>query len=389
MAATSEVFYKMEQPLNFNHPLRHQCSKFLTRHKPFSQRMWLESVLSMPEVDYSIDCFGSGPALEALERTMADLLGKEKAVFVHKGMMGQLSVLKHYAELSGFNKIALHSCSHIEQDEGLAYKKVMGLVPHFYGSKASPFTALDITALPSDLAAVSVELPTRHAGFLLPSWSCLVQLKQHCREHGHFIHIDGARLLESAAYWNKDYSEVAAIGDSVYVSLYKTLGGMAGGIIAGDSELIESILPWKTRLAGDIYTVFPYVLSALQGIKEHLPNIPIYCQRAKALATALSKHFGRHVIPYPVQTNAFIFEFLESKECVEKASIRYAKKHNVWLFDRVIHDNFGCRVEIQIGNAMNEWSDEQVIDAFEEIIFLARSYRLNCNSLVTAGNPIV
>lgn len=63
------------------HPLMDKCSKFVTRHKPLTQRQWLAKMQQVPEADMPIDIYGEGPVVDILEQKMAKLLGKEQALF--------------------------------------------------------------------------------------------------------------------------------------------------------------------------------------------------------------------------------------------------------------------------------------------------------------------
>lgn len=274
------------------HPLAVGCNKFVTRHKPLTQRQWLTRMQQTDALDLALDHYGSGPAIELLETKMASLLGKEKALFVHKGMLGQHSALLHWSQYTNSKTIALHPQSHLQLDEELAYQQLLGLDGIMFGKPGQAIDNEDINHLASyatKLAAITIELPVRRAGFQLPQWQTLITLKNYCNEQKTPLHIDGARLLESTQYWHKHYHQVAELADSVYISLYKILGAAAGGIIAGDSNFIEKIKPWRTRLGGDILTVFPYILTALWGIDYYLPKIPQYTQRAKKLAEKIQE----------------------------------------------------------------------------------------------------
>ena len=63
------------------------------------------------------------------------------------------------------------------------------------------------------------------------------------------LHLDGARLWESAPYWGRELHEVAALADSIYVSFYKGLRGLAGAVVAGPADLVDEARQWRTRRA--------------------------------------------------------------------------------------------------------------------------------------------
>jgi hypothetical protein len=81
----------------------------------------------------------------------------------------------------------------------------------------------------ASLGSVTVELPLRDADLQLPSWDELSTFSATARERGARVHLDGARLWESADHLGHTLAEIAALADSVYVSFYKILGAMSVG----------------------------------------------------------------------------------------------------------------------------------------------------------------
>ena len=359
----------MYKGILLGHPLMSECKKFLTRHKPLSHRQWLERMEQSSGFDQQVDFFNTGPTVELLEQKIANILGKERALFVHKGMVGQHSALLYWASLSDFNKIAIHPQSHMEVDEEFAYSELLGLSAEMFGKPDNAIDSIDIKNLPKDLSTICLELPTRRAGFKLPTWQSLVALKQFSLENSIPLHIDGARLFEAACYYDRSYEEVAALGDSVYISLYKTLGAAAGGIIAGSSEVIEQLKPWRNRLGGGLFTAFPYVLTALWGIENYLPRIPEFHERAIKLSNAIIQAFGPQAIPNPVQCNGFLVELPIDADVLERNALALAKNEKIWLFDRIIKVGTNrCRFEIQVGDALDDWQDQELIDVLAKML---------------------
>lgn len=359
----------MYQGILIGHPLMSECTKFLTRHKPLSHKQWLARMAQSTVLDENVDFYGTGKTVELLEHKLAELLGKERAIFVPKGMIGQHSVLKHWSASSGSNKIALHPQSHMEVDEALAYKDLLNLDAVMFGQKNQAITIEDIDHLPNDLATVCLELPTRRAGFKLPTWETLTQLKQFTRANNTALHIDGARLFEAACYYDKPAKEIAALGDSVYVSLYKTLGAAAGAVIAGDEVFIESLKPWLNRFGSSLNTAFPYVLTALWGLEHYLPRIPQFHQRAMKLSTRIAQSLGSLAIPNLVQCNGFLVELPINADILEERAMALAKTKKIWLFDRIFRiDDNRCQFEIQVGDALDDWQDQEVVDLLSQLV---------------------
>lgn len=354
------------------HPLTQQCTRFVTRHKPLTHRQWLQRIEQTPEVDLQVDCYGEGPAVQLLERKMADLLGKEQALFVHKGSVGQYAALLEYARCSQKRRIAIHPQSHIAVDEAEAYSELLGLQGVHFGSANEAIQIDDLALLAphaEELSSICIELPVRRAGFKLPEWNTLLALKAFARQAQLPVHIDGARLLESAHYWKASYQEVASFGNTVYVSLYKLLGAAAGGIIAADAQFIQRLRPWRSRLAGNLFTAFPYVLTALWGLEHYLPRVGEFHQRAKGLSECFKQAFGDDAIAHEVQCSGFQLVLPIPPQSLHALVLRVAEQQKIWLFDRVYPRGDGsAMVEIQVGDALDDWQDAELVSFVAGVI---------------------
>ncbi|MBJ7415523.1 MAG: hypothetical protein JHC88_08735, partial [Niveispirillum sp.] len=173
--------------------LRASCQTFLHGHGPITPRVWMERLLSMPEIDLAGDEYNAGPCIDLLQGQVADLLGKPSALFFHKAVVGQQAVLFAHRERTGRRLVAVHPKSHIAVDESDAVERLSDLRLARIGTDDAPFTLADLHAVREPLAAVVVELPLRNAGFRAPSWEDLVAMSAWCREQGIAFHLDGAR----------------------------------------------------------------------------------------------------------------------------------------------------------------------------------------------------
>ena len=98
-----------------------------------------------------------------------------------------------------------------------------------------------LAAIPAGSAPSSSSCRCAMPATSCPSWDELVRSPQACRERGVPLHLDGARIWESAPHLGHALAEMAALADSVYVSLYKGLGGLAGAAVAGpEDEVAEA-----------------------------------------------------------------------------------------------------------------------------------------------------
>ncbi len=226
--------------------LKASCRRFLSGHQPRSMKERLHDLAELAPDDLP-DEYGAGEVIEALERRVAGLLGQERAVFVPKGVIAQQAALRVWSERANRRTLVVHPKSHLDLDEEAAYERLHPFRPIRRGSDGAPLAVADLQDVREPIFALTVELPLRRAGFRLPGWEELVGLAGWARERGAAFHLDGARLWEAQPFYGRELAEIAALADSVYVSFYKGLGGLAGCALAGPARFIAETSVWRTR----------------------------------------------------------------------------------------------------------------------------------------------
>lgn len=354
--------------------LRSACTRWLQGHRPLrSMRESLLQLAELPEADRALDLYGEGEVIQALEGELAALLGKPAARFFHKGVAAQLAAVQTWLERpggrAGFD-LGLHRQSHLEVDEALAYEQLMGWRSLRLGEINAPHTLAELLTLRERPQVLMVELPLRRAGFLLPDWDELRAISDWCRAQGVVLHFDGARLWEASAHYGRPLADIAALADSVYLSFYKGLGGLAGSVLVGPADFVAATAPWQTRLAGNLYTAYPMVLSALDGLRRQLPRMGEYRERARALAAFLRALPGARVWPDPPQTNSFQLHLPAPPGRLRAALLDFAGRERVWLGARAVASIWpGCSmVEIVLGDAAADWTDAEATAWWQAVL---------------------
>lgn len=347
--------------------LKLTCPHLVSGHRGASPRTLFRTLADHPAAGQAADFYGSGGAVAELETRVATLLGKERGLFVINGVTAQLAALKSHAGRAGRNAVALHPHSHVDLDEQNALERAAGIVPVRLGRHA-PFGIADLEKVSEPLAAVVVELPLRRAGYLLPPLDDLRAISTFCRAGGIALHVDGARLWEAAAGYGVGLADLAALADSVYVSFYKGIGGLGGAVVAGTDAFIASLGGWKTRFGGNLFTAFPYAVAALAGLDSHLPAMPDYVERARALAGLLSARLL--LTPFAPDVNAFQLLLPGSIGNLTERHRRFARSRGVWLFNILVEAPVAGHVtaEIVIGDGCRSHSAEQAAAWIEEFI---------------------
>jgi threonine aldolase len=323
------------------------------------------------------DRYGEGERLERLERRTAELLGKEAAVFMPSGTMAQQIAMRIWCERGGRATIAFHPTCHLELHEEKGYERLHGLHATLVGDPNRLLTLTDLEALCEPVAALLLELPQREIGGLLPEWDDLVAQAAWAREHDVALHLDGARLWEAQPYYDRPHAELAGLFDSVYVSFYKGLGGMAGAVLAGDAELVAEARVWQRRHGGTLVTMFPYVVAAETALDERLERMPVYLEHARAIAAALATVDGVEVVPDPPQTPLFHVHLEGGHDALADAALSVAEEHRVFLFADPSSTSSPRRQrhEVMVGDVTLALSPDEVRDLYAEIVERAAGRR--------------
>lgn len=232
--------------------------KFFFEGEWFNELEFLEELeLAHKKQPLKADRYGSGGAVEELEKKMAAITGKEKAIFMPTGTMAnQLAI----ATLSGDNtKIFVQDMSHVYRDEADAAQSVFNkrLMPLAMGK--TYFTADELkTAIDnlsneevfkSGIGCVSIENPVRRTDERIVPLEEIKKISAYCRSSNIKMHMDGARLFMASAWSGISIKEYASYFDTVYISLYKYLGANAGAVLCGDKTVIDK-MPHLVKIHG-------------------------------------------------------------------------------------------------------------------------------------------
>jgi threonine aldolase len=316
------------------------------------------------------DMYGSGTRIERLEQRVAELLGKEAAAFMPTGTMAQQIALRIWSERKHCHTVAFHPTCHLEIHEHKGYALLHGLHGRLVGDPNQLLTLAELEAIDEPLAALLLELPQREIGGLLPEWDDLLAQTAWARERGVALHLDGARLWEAGPFYGRPYAEIAALFDTVYVSFYKGLGGLAGACLAGDAELVAEARVWQRRHGGSVVTLHPYVVSAELSLDERLGRISDYLEHARSLASALASVDGIEIVPDPPQTPLFHIALRGELERLSDAALAVAEEHKVFLFASPHATSLPGwqRHEVMVGDSTLALRADEVRDLYAEVL---------------------
>jgi threonine aldolase len=277
----------------------------------------LKEVFMKIDGEMESEMYGKGKVIDEFQEKMAKYLGKKSAVFFPSGTMAQQIALRIWCDQKGINKVAYHPLSHLEIHEEDGLKKLHHIKTILLADKDRVIQFEDVVNLEEDIACLLLELPQREIGGQLPDYKTLEDISAYCKEKGIKLHLDGARLFEILPYYQKSAAEVCALFDSVYVSFYKGIGGIAGAILAGDIAFTDESKIWKRRHGGDLISLYPYIISADYYFDQRIDKMNQYYEEAKEFARYFNQCHGVSTKPLIPVSNMFHVHFDAPKEEME------------------------------------------------------------------------
>ncbi len=343
--------------------LRDTCTTFLVGDGPVSPADLLAAI---PR-DTQADVYGDGGVVADLEAYVADLLGAPAALFLPSGTMAQAATLRVHCS-SRRGPVLWHQTAHLENHEGDSYARVHGLTRRVVGSPERWITAADLPA--EEFSALVLELPMRELGGVLPTWEALVELVSAARARGAAVHLDGARLWEASAGFERSPAEIATLFDTTYVSFYKGVGALPGCCVTGPSEVVAQVREWRRRLGGTLFGMWPNAASALAQLPGRLAEMPARLDHARAISLALQAVPGVAVVPDPPQVPMMHLLLTVDPEAYAANQRRLAVEAETWAWPTPISttDPRVLRVELGVGRATLQLAPQAVAAAVASLI---------------------
>lgn len=338
----------------------------LSGHGPRTVQV-LKDALQQVSDGQASDTYGSGSIIEPFQNKMADFLGKESAVFFPSGTMAQQIALRIWSDRKATTKVAYHPLCHLEIREEGGLKYLHRLESVLLGTDARLITLEDVHGLDGQVGALLLELPQREMGGELPDFETLQAISDWCRARDIKLHLDGARLYECLPYYQKSAAEVAELFDSVYISFYKGVGGVAGAILAGPGDFIQEAKVWKRRHGGDLISLYPYIVAADYYFDRRVPKMSQYVALARELASYFNRLPGTHTHPEVPPTNMFHVHLGRPPAVVEPILAAVTEETGVGFAGGVMSRGTGGYFEISVGDGYERVPKDRLDAAFRRL----------------------
>jgi threonine aldolase len=278
--------------------------------------------------------------------------------------------MRVHADRLGRRTVLWHPTAHPERHEDQAAVRLHRLSGRPVGDPEQLITLSDLEDVAEYAGVLLLELPQREIGGQLPSWDDLVAQTSLARSHGTALHLDGARLWECAPHYGRSEAEISALFDSVYVSFYKGLGGVAGCVLAGDEQLVDEAREWRHRHGGTLFHMWPLAAPALAGVRRRRPRMTSYVEHAQAIAALLSAVDGVELVPDPPVTNMFHLYLRVEPAAFAAAARRFADEDDLYVWPTsysTVRPRWQA-VELSVGDATLQFTPAEVRDVIATLI---------------------
>ena len=248
------------------------------------------------------------PTVRALEARVAELLGKEAAIFVPSGTMANLLAIK--TQTRPGDEIVVHEQGHIYHWETGGYAAVAGCSIRLVSGERGVFTpeALrramrfeDQHCPPTTL--VSIENTHNKGGGAVWPLESIDAISGEARALGLRFHVDGARLWNAHVASGESLARIVEGADSVSVCFSKGLGAPVGSALAGDGRTIGLARRWRKMLGGSMRQAGIIAAGAMHALDAHVDRLAEDHAHAGLLARAIAGCEGMALDPSEVQTN--------------------------------------------------------------------------------------
>jgi threonine aldolase len=255
---------------------------------------------AMARAEVGDEQIGDDPTVNLLCERVAELLGKEAAVFMPSGTMCNVAATLVHCRPG--EEILAHETAHIVAREGGAHAALGGF-------QIMPLSGADGQFAPDTLrkalhprsryqppqTVVSVEQTANIGGGTIWKKAALDEIVQIAKTAGMATHMDGARLLNACVATGISARDMTAGWDSAWIDFSKGLGAPIGGAIAGSRAFIDEVWRWKQRLGGSMRQAGICAAACVYALDHHVDRLAEDHANARALARGLSQISGFEV----------------------------------------------------------------------------------------------
>ena len=287
---------------------------------------------AMCQAEVGDDVFREDPTVNQLEKMAAECMGKQAALFVASGTMGNLvCTLTHCAR---GEEVILGSRSHIFLNEAGGMSALGGIQPHIVENQ--PDGTMRLEDIESAIRGDDVHWPRTRL-------ICLENTHNYCngsalsaqyidsvgalaRCHGLSVHLDGARIFNAAVALGVNAKELTRSVDSVIFCFSKGLSAPVGSVVCGPSDFIAEARRTRKVLGGGMRQAGIIAAAGITALEQMVDRLAEDHTNARRLAAGIAQIKGLSIDVRAVQTNIIYFELASDRLSSEQFVARLKKK---------------------------------------------------------------
>ncbi|MGS2726055.1 threonine aldolase family protein [Psychroserpens sp. BH13MA-6] len=287
---------------------------------------------AMMEAEVGDDVYKEDPTVNALEERLADMFGKDQALFFPTGSMANQTALKLHTHPG--EQVICDKYAHIYNYEGGGASFNSGISCKLIDGERGMFTASQVVESinPPDFyhspltRLVEIENTTNKGGGACWDFEELKRIKAVCNKHNLGYHLDGARLWNAMATTPANARDYGQLFDTISVCLSKGLGCPMGSVLIGDANLMSGAIRVRKILGGGMRQVGFAAAAGLYALDYHLDRLSEDHKHANEIGAVL-RNLSIVKKVEPIETNIVIFE-LES-HVDESEFLKQLSKKNI------------------------------------------------------------
>ncbi len=268
---------------------------------------------AMAAAEVGDDVYGEDPTVNHLERRAAEILGKEAALFVPTGTMGNTIAIKLHTNHG--EEVICEARSHILDWELSMTAWFSGCLVRAVHTEDGLMTWKQIEsalrpggAHNAPTTLISIENTHNMGGGTVYPLEIIDEICTKAHDRGLKVHIDGARVFNAAVATNTPVRRIVRDADSVMFCLSKGLGAPVGSLLAGTAEAIAQARLYRKRLGGGMRQAGVLAAAGLIALEESPARLHEDHQNARHLAESLSEIPGIKIYPSRLSTNIVVFD---------------------------------------------------------------------------------
>ena len=286
---------------------------------------------AMARAEVGDDVYGEDPTARRLQERAAEMFGKDAALFVPSGSMGNQIAVRLHTEPG--QEVIVEERSHM-------FNMEMGGMAVISGALAHPIRCADGVMDWDSIAAairpkssyfaqtglVAVENTQNLAGGTVMTFERMQDIAGRAHALGLPVHLDGARIFNAAIVLKRDVAEIASLFDSVMFCLSKGLAAPVGSMLVGSREFIDRAVPVRRMLGGGMRQVGVLAAAGLVALEKMPARLEEDHANAQLLARGLAEISGVKIDPERVQTNILVFDIAGTGQTTAEFSAKLKQR---------------------------------------------------------------